>query len=978
MEQNPIEAIKARLDIVDVVGSYIKLQKAGMNYRAVCPFHSEKKPSFFVSPAKQIFKCFGCFPAKSLIKTEKGFHAIEDIQVGQEVLTHKGRFMPVIRSLWRPYDGEVIDIKVRKSNKITSLTADHQVYVIKTKDCIHKSRPKRICQWRCNKIYCPRFYLNYKIEKISASKLERNDYLLYPVNKEIRNIEFIDLNKYYNRKVGNSGPKIGEIPVKIKINDKFLKLLGYYIAEGSNNRAYIRFSLGPKELSFAKEIQKLIKDVFKIKTGIHKRTGNKTGIEVSACNAKLSNVFENLCGKYAENKHIPFELQYLPPEKQRVILDAIFKGDGHIDKAKISKKSQSAKIITTISLVLSEQLEDILLRLGITPSIYGEEKKIDKNGVHHKKCFRIRWQENYKNHFSDFYKDPKDRVLYWLLPIKEIKKRQFKGNVYNLTVAKDHSYTTTDFVVGNCGKFGDIFKFVMDIEGVEFGDALRILAKRAGVELKRQNPKLKTERKRLYEIVELGCEFFEKQLHSSKAGIESKKYLLDRGITEESIKKWRLGYSPNPQKGKWEILTDFLISKGYERKEIINTGLAIKKESTGPTQSYDRFRGRIMFPIFDLNSQVIGFGGRITKEKEDKEIAKYINTPNTLLYNKSFVLYGLNPGRMHIRKKDFCILVEGYTDVILSHQAGFQNTVATSGTALTFFQLKILKRYSQNLITAFDMDIAGDSATRRGIDLAQEQDFQIKVITMPAGKDPADIVSKSPKEWQKLIDSAKSILDFYFDSAFQKFDKDSPEGKRGISKALLSAIVKIPSKILQSHWTQKLAKGLKVSEESVIQELKKVFQRDGRDYTGIRPSEEKEISKEIKREKTRKQAIEEKLLSLISKSPDKLKLLNETHISLFSPRCQEALKCLKTKKIELSPDMKEFLDVLSLRAEIEEESVPEKEFQICLNELITLCTKDKLEEISKNIQNAEENNDKKKIKELTEEFNKVIKDLNKK
>jgi len=529
-----------------------------------------------------------------------------------------------------------------------------------------------------------------------------------------------------------------------------------------------------------------------------------------------------------------------------------------------------------------------------------------------------------------------------------------------------------------CGKFGDIFKFVMEIEGVEFGDALRILAKRAGVELKRQNPKLKTERKRLYEIVELGCEFFEKQLHSSKAGLESKKYLLDRGITEESIKKWRLGYSPNPQKGKWEILTDFLISKGYERKEIINTGLAIKKELTGPTQSYDRFRGRIMFPIFDLNSQVIGFGGRVIKEKEDKEVAKYINTPNTLLYNKSFVLYGLNPGRMDIRKKDFCILVEGYTDVILSHQAGFQNTVATSGTALTFFQLKILKRYSQNLITAFDMDIAGDSATRRGIDLAQEQDFQIKVITMPAGKDPADIVSKSPKEWQKLIDSAKSILDFYFDSAFQKFDKDSPEGKKGISKALLSAIVKIPSKILQSHWTQKLAKGLKVSEESVIQELKKVFQRDGRDYTEIRSSEEKEISKEIKREKTRKQAIEEKILSLISKSPDKLKLLNETHISLFSPRCQEALKCLKTKRIELSPDMKEFLDVLSLRAEIEEESVPEKEFQICLNELITLCTKDKLEEISKNIQNAEENNDKKKIKELTEEFNKVIKDLNKK
>ena len=529
-----------------------------------------------------------------------------------------------------------------------------------------------------------------------------------------------------------------------------------------------------------------------------------------------------------------------------------------------------------------------------------------------------------------------------------------------------------------CGKFGDIFKFVMEIEGVEFGDALKILAKRAGVELKRQNPELKTERKRLYEIMGLGCEFFEKQLNNSKAGLESKKYLLDRGITEESIKKWRLGYSPNPQKGKWEVLTDFLISKGYERKEIINTGLAIKKESTGAVQSYDRFRGRIMFPIFDLNSQIIGFGGRITKDKEDKEVAKYINTPNTLLYNKSFTLYGLNPGRVEIRKKDFCVLVEGYTDVILSHQAGFQNTVATSGTALTPFQLKILKRYSQNLITAFDMDIAGDSATRRGIDLAQEQDFQIKVIIMPKGTDPADVVCKSPKEWQKLIDSAKSILDFYFDSAFLKFNKDSPEGKRGISNALLSIISKIPSKILQSHWTQKLSRGLKVSEESVIQELKKVFQKEGRSYQETRLSEKEKIVKEIKKENTRKQAIEEKILSLISKSPDKIELLNKNHISLFSPKNKEALECLKTKKDKLSPDMKEFLDVLSLRAEIEEESVPEEEFGICLKGLINLSTKDRLKEISKNIQNAEENNDKKKIKELTEEFNNISKDLNKK
>ncbi len=216
----------------------------------------------------------------------------------------------------------------------------------------------------------------------------------------------------------------------------------------------------------------------------------------------------------------------------------------------------------------------------------------------------------------------------------------------------------------------------MQIENVEFGDALRILAQKAGVELKPISKELKTERTRLYEICELAAKFFEKQLQESKIGQEAKKYLLERGISDQSIKKWRLGYAPDV----WQGLSDFLTSKGYQKKEIEKSGLAL----TGEYGSfYDRFRGRIVFPIFDLNSQVIGFGGRVFKEKDKEEVAKYVNTPNTLLYDKSRILYGLDKARLEIRKKDRCILVEGYTDVILAHQTNFENVVATSGTALT-------------------------------------------------------------------------------------------------------------------------------------------------------------------------------------------------------------------------------------------------------------------------------------------------------
>ena len=1000
MSSDSIEEIKNKLDIVEVIGSYIKLQKCGQNFRAICPFHSEKKPSFCVSPSRQIWHCFGCFLPGSLIKTERGFHKIEEIQEGQMVLTHKGRYMPVIRSLWRPYNGEILDIKVGRLGGVVSLTDDHEVYVIKTKNCKQRNRFTRICQWRC-KQNCPsKYYLKYKIEKVPAREISVNDYLLYPINQEVKDIELIDLDRYYNRKISNFGPTIKDIPTRIKVDNNFLKLIGYYIAEGSNHRGYIRFSLGSHEEFFAREIKYLIEKIFKIKTAIYKRKDKgRTGFEITACNSNLSNIFENLCGKGSRNKHIPFEFQNLPTKKQKVLLGAIFKGDGYTGKVYGCKNYRKFKSITTTSLVLQEQLRDILLRLNITPTINSEKEHIDKKGTHHNIVFRIKWQEDYRMHYSGFYRNPENSVLYWPLPVKEVSKRYYKGDTYDLTVEGDHSYIATNFAVSNCGAGGDIFGFVKQIENVEFGDALRILAQKAGVELKRQDLKLKTERQRLYEICELACQFFETQLQKSKIGQNVKKYLLDRGIKEESIKKWRLGYAPDT----WQSSSDFLISKGYKREEIVKAGLAIIKEEDskwGPAegwegggrvgvqtpdsrfQSYDRFRGRIIFPVFDLNSQVIGFGGRVFGEKEEKEVAKYINTPNTLLYDKSRVLYGLNTAKIKIREKNQCILVEGYTDVVLAHQAGFDNTVATSGTALTPFQLRILKRYSQNLLTAFDMDIAGNMATKKGIDLAQRQGFDIKVITMPKDSDPAEIISKNPADFEKLIIAAKSILDFYFETAFSKFDKKTPEGKREISKVLLPVIKRIPNKIEQSSWLQKLSRGLQIPEEAIFEELKKVkVEKTTFDFL-----EENLILTPEK--KTRKELLVEKILSIIPQLSEKKSflsdLIDKEMISAFSKENQEIFEILKRPSPkEMVPDFKEKspenlrekLTTIQLKAEIYPEENPEEELQICLRELKHILIKEKLKEISQNIKIAKDNGDLKKLSNLLEEFNNLTKKL---
>ncbi len=523
-----------------------------------------------------------------------------------------------------------------------------------------------------------------------------------------------------------------------------------------------------------------------------------------------------------------------------------------------------------------------------------------------------------------------------------------------------------------CGKGGDIFGFVKEIEGVEFGDALRTLAQKAGVELKKQDPILKTERRRLFEICELSCRFFEKQFEGNLAGKEAKKYLLDRGIKEETIKKWRLGYAPN----NWRSLSDFLVSQGYKREEINRAGLALKSEKGG--DYYDRFRGRIIFPVFDLSSHAVGFGGRVFKEEkrpDGQEEAKYINTPNTLLYDKSQILYGLNRAGIEIRKKDACILVEGYVDAVMVNQVGFENVVATSGTALSNYQLRILKRYSENLLTAFDMDIAGDSATKRGIGLAQASGFNIRVITMPKDSDPADVVSKDPKIWESLVQNAKTIHDFYFETTLSKFDKNTLEGKKEISKTLLPVIKRIPNKIEQTLWVQSLAEVLKVKEEDISEELKKITSSQNE------PDITQEIDSIVKQPiflppKNRKELLEEHLTVLSIKSPQYINLIKEEDFKIFTPQFIQIINYIKNNDINLknnfSKELNDLAERLCFKAEIIEIDPGidlEKEFEWCLREVKTIEIRSKLDKITQEIKKAEEEKDFNKIQKLIEEFN---------
>lgn len=970
----PIEEVKSKLDIIEVVSGYIKISKAGANFKAVCPFHSEKSPSLMISPARQIWHCFGCFPAGQKIKTPFGSHNIEELDENHFVYSGKGEIRKILATHRRDYKGEMVDVKVRKMGDTVSMTLDHKLKVLRPKIKYYKKNKQFYRQIRnYNKktaadlnIYDKQIEKYADLIKISAGELKRDDFVLYPITTIVSDIKKVNLKDYLTKSY-RFGPKPKKIPYDIKIDDNFLKILGYYISEGSGSRAYIRFSLGNQEEDFAEEIVSLIKKVFNLEAKIHKRKGAKTGIEITACHSLLANIFENFCGKGAQDKHIPFALQWLPPRKQKILICAIKKGDGH--SRIINRSSKIHHSITTISHVLAEQITDMLLRNRLFPSLISSKERIDKNNTHHKKSYRVYWSEEANSQHSLVYKQ--EGTLYWLLPVKSIKKYKYSGQVYNLTVDQDHSYVASNFSVLNCGEGGDIFKFVMKIEGVEFGDALRNLAQRAGVILKREDPQIRTERSKLLDICRAATEHFQKNLTQNK---EVEEYLKKRGLKDETISEFKIGYSQD----SWDDLLKFLMAKNFQAQDIEKAGLAIKSEKSN-IGYFDRFRNRIMFPIANANGEIIAFGGRIFKEKDGVEEAKYLNSPQTLIYDKSRTLYGFDKAKMDIRKNNFTILVEGYMDLVMSHQAGVSNAVAVSGTAMTRDHLQILKRLSDNLCFSFDMDNAGDMATKRAIDMALADDFNIKVITVPSGKDPADFILEHPDGWIEQIKKSKNFMDFYFDSILSKNDAGSAQGKKEISKILLTQIKKVKNKVEQSHWLGLLAQKLQVKKDLLEEELAKVKNDDFdlRNHdAGNKPAvSEKKQKPEMLGERMAACILRENHLGsyiigleiepILCYPSGQLLSVAQSAISDGKGAEKDLIKEIQINAQHLADYANQLL--LSLDA-IEELESLEEEIKFCLKEFKAHFLKEQLNKISLKIQEAEASQDEEKANALMQEF----------
>lgn len=375
------------------------------------------------------------------------------------------------------------------------------------------------------------------------------------------------------------------------------------------------------------------------------------------------------------------------------------------------------------------------------------------------------------------------------------------------------------YCFGACSEGGDIFDFVKKIEGMDFPEALRLLAKRANVVLKRQDPRLITQRTRIQDALSMAAHFFESNLNEP-VGSRAKAYLKSRKIEDEALLTFHVGYAPE----SWDATKEYLIGQGFSAKEVELAGLSIPRERG--SGSYDRFRHRVMFPIPDVHGTIVGFGGRRLSETEEAG-AKYINSPQTSVYDKSRVIYGLSEAKPAIREQKKVVLVEGYLDVLTAHQAGFRNVVAVSGTALAQAQVDLLKRFTSTIVLAFDTDAAGLEAVNRGVRTALQSDMNILVTSFrPSdGKDPDEIIRKHPTIFEQGVAGAKPFVDYYFDRVLAQADLKKVYDKKQVARVLLSVISQLSDPVERSHYIQRLAAELRVSEQVILQTLRQHWAR---------------------------------------------------------------------------------------------------------------------------------------------------------
>lgn len=441
-----------------------------------------------------------------------------------------------------------------------------------------------------------------------------------------------------------------------------------------------------------------------------------------------------------------------------------------------------------------------------------------------------------------------------------------------------HSEKTPSFMVSpelqifkcfGCGESGDSYAFLQKYEGMDFAEALKFLAERAGVKLKPFASGKRSLSERLFQINTHAANFYHYLLLKHPVGSAALSYLIkERGLKPETLKEFRLGYSPSRPLALKSYLVD---KKKISERELETAGLIFRREG----KVFDRFAGRVVFPLHDHRGNISGFAGRILPGEAEGKVAKYINTPETPTYQKSRMLYGLNLVRADIKKAQDTVVVEGELDMISSWQAGIKNVVAIKGSALTPEQARLLRRFAEKVTLALDTDIAGDAAARRGISIAESEGLTVKVAVLSGFKDPDEAVRKDPTSFKKALEKPVPVWDFLIDQVFSRHSQKTGAGKGEISREIVPLLSAISDKIVQAHYVNLVAKKLSIPVTAVAAQV---------DASYVKGEKRPKVEAVVKpKGKSRRELLEERLMTLAFASDPKVLLEKNTFVLIKTP-----------------------------------------------------------------------------------------------
>lgn len=410
-----------------------------------------------------------------------------------------------------------------------------------------------------------------------------------------------------------------------------------------------------------------------------------------------------------------------------------------------------------------------------------------------------------------------------------------------------HQEKTPSFTINPANQFyhcfgckagGDVFNFLMEIEHITFKESLKILAKRAGLEMPNQTEQERHRanlREKLFNINELAAKFYNYLLLELDIGEKALKYLSERGYDKEDIEKYNLGFAPD----RWDALLNFLTDKGYKRNDLVKAGLVITKNNN---RYYDRFRNRVIFPIYNIRGEVLAFGGRII----DSEVSqpKYLNSPDTMIYDKGENLYGINWAKESLRMNDNAVIMEGYTDVLTAHMAGIENAVASLGTALTAKQARFLKRYVSRVFIAYDADTAGAKATLRGLDVLKNEGLSVRVISLPQDSDPDDFIKENgSSEFNKLKENAPDLIEFKINQIIQSQRDNKADEKINVTREIVNVLAKLDDPLERDIYSHRAADKLGLDEEMLYNEVEKTCKNNEKKDKNNKNSYTKNVNK---------------------------------------------------------------------------------------------------------------------------------------